>query len=799
MTLDKTRRLLYFSPASYGGLADYAHEQARALVDQGVEVVMLATPDFAQHRPANYALETPLQELGSAITDSSGLARKVRKARCLLRNQAALAHFVARENHRSVLLGSYVEYLAPLWAWRLRRLARKGVVFGAMIHDPVRDFQLGPAWWHRRSVAAGYSFLSEAFVHEEIRLDTGNPVLGLTTTVVPHGPYVFPAATQPRLDVRRQLNLPADGLVLLAFGHIRDNKNLDLTLRALAQLPDYYLLVVGNQIGGSQRPLSYYRELAGSLGVADRVRWRNGFVPAEEVANYFAATDGVMLNYSASFRSASGVVNVAVAQQRSCVASAGGGNLRTVVQRYQLGVWVPPDDLEALVAGLQRWREDPPRPLWEDYLRDNSWEQNADLVWSRFLAHQPNRTASHEAETAGAVFPTVARACRKATGSVLVYAPTQAGGLAEHVYYQACELERRGWDVKMMIATGFLDGRKLPGRPDCRLLPTPERSRYRWVTRWRQIRHILVNQYRLAWRAWKERPTFVLADSYSEYLAPLWFWAPWLVSRWAHVPIVTNLHDPVRDFCVGPAWWHRLSIACAYRPLSLGLVHQMVPDAALVPAWLRVVEVPVGVYDLAPATQVPEALRADWKAPAGARVFLAFGYLRDNKNIDLVLRAMADVPEAFLVVVGQTASSHSRPITFYRDLARQLGITDRVRFRDQFVADSEVAAYFAAADFIVLTYAASFISQSGVLNVAARVAKPVLASSGPGPMRRSVETFALGEFVEPDSVPAIAEGMRRLIVGRALVPQWKKYFAYASWQTNVDTMLAALPNRPCYL
>ena len=37
-------RLLYYSPASYGGLADYAHEQANAIASLGVEVTLLCTP-----------------------------------------------------------------------------------------------------------------------------------------------------------------------------------------------------------------------------------------------------------------------------------------------------------------------------------------------------------------------------------------------------------------------------------------------------------------------------------------------------------------------------------------------------------------------------------------------------------------------------------------------------------------------------------------------------------------------------------------------------------------------------------
>ena len=45
---------------------------------------------------------------------------------------------------RRVLLATYLEYLALLWAPSLRRLMRRGVVFGAVVHDPVRDYIVGP-------------------------------------------------------------------------------------------------------------------------------------------------------------------------------------------------------------------------------------------------------------------------------------------------------------------------------------------------------------------------------------------------------------------------------------------------------------------------------------------------------------------------------------------------------------------------------------------------------------------------------------------------------------------------------
>src|SRR5207302_6200749 len=123
------------------------------------------------------------------------LLRKMRHATVLLNNATALARCIRRDDFTHVLFGSYFEYFAPMWAGKLRRLAEDGVVFGAVVHDPVRDFVLGPLWWHRWSVACGYSFLREAFVHEAIDLDTARPMPRLRTTVVPHGIYEFPPAT----------------------------------------------------------------------------------------------------------------------------------------------------------------------------------------------------------------------------------------------------------------------------------------------------------------------------------------------------------------------------------------------------------------------------------------------------------------------------------------------------------------------------------------------------------------------------------------------------------------------------
>jgi glycosyltransferase involved in cell wall biosynthesis len=364
-------KLLYYSPATYGGMAEYGYEQASALTAAGVEVTVLTTPLYRSDRGGLYTIL-------SSLRDPPARGGKPAFAMTLLSNFAALARRIRNGGFSHVLFGSYVEYLAPFWSPPLRRLARAGTVFGSVVHDPVRDFVLGPSWWHRWSVACGYSFLRQAFVHEDVRLDTVRPMPRLTTTVIPQGIYSSPAPSGRNL--RAELNIPNHAHVMLSFGHIRDGKNLHLALRAMAGYPDVYLVIAGDVQSSGQKPVAYYRTVAEEAGVAKRCRWLNRYIDPAEVGDLFELADIVLLTYSAKFRSASAVLNTAACYRKPCIASSGPGNLRTVVLGYGLGIWVEPDDEAALAAGLRNWIEHPPEPRWDDYFAANSWQRNAEIV-----------------------------------------------------------------------------------------------------------------------------------------------------------------------------------------------------------------------------------------------------------------------------------------------------------------------------------------------------------------------------------------------------------------------------------
>jgi glycosyltransferase involved in cell wall biosynthesis len=390
---------------------------------------------------------------------------------------------------------------------------------------------------------------------------------------------------------------------------------------------------------------------------------------------------------------------------------------------------------------------------------------------------------------------------------ILIHCPFSSGGLAEHVHYQARAFLRNGVEATVLCSTDFLQGRSLDYPVSRIYRPLQGRAKPRGL--WRRAVSLgkktaiyLAIQWRLALEIWRRKPDWVLLDSYAEYLSPLWVWPHLALARLRGVVYVANIHDPVRDFVVGPKWWHDWSVQLAYAPIRVGVVHQHLTDRSAIPEHVSIVEAPVGVYDLQETAVESEDVRKTWGADKQTVVFLSFGFIRDGKNVDLLIRALTANPEAMLVVMGSAQSSTNKPLSFYRNLAADLGVSGRVVFREEFVPDEALAGYFAAADFIAVTYSGSFHSQSGVLNVAARAGRRVLASAGESPLKTSVLRFQLGEFVEPDNADAVTAGMDRLCrqaKGEVPTPEadWEGYKAYASWDRNVGIIkeAAAAPSR----
>ena len=382
--------------------------------------------------------------------------------------------------------------------------------------------------------------------------------------------------------------------------------------------------------------------------------------------------------------------------------------------------------------------------------------------------------------------------------SVVMLVFSDHGGLADYAHEQACELVRRGVDLTVLCKKRFAAEREgAPYGVRCLFVANPKRIR---AKRLRQIvvaLLVVLNEWIAAGYIALHQPKAALKDGFSELMAPFWFFPHLLLDRFFGVTYAVDLHDPDRKRVFGPQWWHQLSVRAAYAMNRILLVHDArAKGIELAPQRAAVVEVPHGIFPLAQSRGelAPSGfqLRAKLGIPQRAPLLLSFGFIADRKNIDFVIRALAAVPDACLLVVGRVASTRDRSVDQYAELARQVGVADRVFFEERFVSDHEVASYFQSADGILLTYKSEFVSQSGVLHLAANWDKPVLASGGHGPLTETVARHNLGIVVEPDSVGALADGLTRLVSGRYPALGWAGFREAASWKVNIDSFLDAL-------
>lgn len=152
-------------------------------------------------------------------------------------------------------------------------------------------------------------------------------------------------------SVRSTLNL--DGKqVLLFFGFVRPYKGLEYLIQALPlvreKLPNAHLLVVGEFWTGKQAYLAY----AEQADVVEHITIVDQYVPNEDLPNYFAAADVVVLPYVSATQSA--VVQLAFGFGKPVITTRVGG-LHEVVQDGYNGLVVPPQNEEALAAAIVRY------------------------------------------------------------------------------------------------------------------------------------------------------------------------------------------------------------------------------------------------------------------------------------------------------------------------------------------------------------------------------------------------------------------------------------------------------------
>lgn len=148
------------------------------------------------------------------------------------------------------------------------------------------------------------------------------------------------------------------------------------------------------------------------------------------------------------------------------------------------------------------------------------------------------------------------------------------------------------------------------------------------------------------------------------------------------------------------------------------------------------------------------------------KIVLTFGLVSPSKGMEYAIEAMADVPDATYVIVGQTHPHVRRDSgEAYRDSlnakAEEFGVADRIKFVDRFVGDDELGQFLKITDVYVTPYLNIEQITSGTLAYTVGNGKAVVST----PYWHAEELLAdgCGVLVPVRDSAAIAEAVNHLL------------------------------------
>ncbi len=169
------------------------------------------------------------------------------------------------------------------------------------------------------------------------------------------------------------------------------------------------------------------------------------------------------------------------------------------------------------------------------------------------------------------------------------------------------------------------------------------------------------------------------------------------------------------------------------------------------------------------------------------KVLLFFGYIRKYKGLDVLIKAFAQALQtidARLVVVGEFYEDKNT----YLELMESLRVSEKVTIVDRYVANEEVARYFAVSDAVILPYTSA--SQSGIVQVAYALRTPVIATDAGG-LPDVVIDGVTGYIVKTNDVKSLSDGIMKFYEKREagkLKDNIEKELDKYSWDALVKTL-----------
>jgi len=223
--------------------------------------------------------------------------------------------------------------------------------------------------------------------------------------------------------------------------------------------------------------------------------------------------------------------------------------------------------------------------------------------------------------------------------------------------------------------------------------------------------------------------------------------------------------------------WHRKQYASLYKTVNQIIVHSESNKRELVETFMvdatKVRVIPQGNFsDFSGDALTKEKAREMLGIDPKQRVILFFGLIKRYKGVEYLIKAFSLVkkrlPGTKLLITGKPNEDFSP----YESLIADLGIAEDVITHLRFVPYKEMAAYFCAADVVVLPYLKTY--QSAVVFTAYTFGRPVIATATGG-LLEAIEEGKSGYVVPPADEQVLAEAICEMLSDEARMAQMGDY------------------------
>ena len=352
------------------------------------------------------------------------------------------------------------------------------------------------------------------------------------------------------------------------------------------------------------------------------------------------------------------------------------------------------------------------------------------------------------------------------------------GGIAAFGERLAAELRKEGHEVDMVTFTLQYPSMLFPGKTQFTSTPAPEGI---------PIRRMMNSVNPASWiktgRALcTEKPDIVIISFWMPFMAPCFGTIARLARKNGRTRVTALLHNLVPHE-KRPGDNMLIKYFCKsvdnYVALSKSVLADIDKFDSVRPRCFS----PHPLYDnFGSPVSREEACRHTGLDPQKCNL-LFFGLIRDYKGLDLLLKAYSQIKgEAVLTVAGEFYGNQEK----YHQLAKELGVDDKVIWRSEFIPDDEVKYCFCAADLIVQPYKTA--TQSGVTQIAYHFERPMLVTKVGG-LAETVPDGKSGYAVDPEP-EAIAGAIDSFLsekpdFSEGIKDEKRKY----SWATMAESVL----------